>query len=305
MLSFSIPLPLTLACACVFSYLIGRIKIAKTSSNSNDPKPTKKIAQSNAVDLDPVVEKLSEDLANQRAAIAEFNKYVEEVRNTGSTKRNSEITRAAESTLHCVMRLATQLSCEIDELRRKANQLKVPSNQVPIDQLTGLQDLEVLEKSLARMFSMQSRYELPFSIVSINVRAKDDLSGQKQKLDMEAMLSRTADGICTMVRASDVLARDDNDGLVILLPNTRTDTATHFVKRVQEKVSQFLPLYVSAGIATALPADDPQSLLRRAADALSIARDRGDDQIGCHDGQQCRCVADTKVEKESVVATIS
>lgn len=91
------------------------------------------------------------------------------------------------------------------------------------------------------------------------------------------------------LRASDVAARYGGEEFVLILPDTDADGARRVAERLRERVAAAELLHptaprgqvtVSLGVATAVPTatDGPESLLRRADEALYTAKQRGRDR---------------------------
>ncbi|MCF7982671.1 MAG: diguanylate cyclase [Pseudomonadales bacterium] len=99
--------------------------------------------------------------------------------------------------------------------------------------------------------------------------------------------------ICTdIVRTIDVISRIGGEEFAILLPNTSTENATVLAERIRASVANIttkvdqgikLKMTISIGVASYVKGDTPDSLLNKADQALYIAKNKGRNQVICHD----------------------
>ncbi len=79
-----------------------------------------------------------------------------------------EICREAEGILGPTMELAQQIARAYDEIRQQGNHL-LTLTELRTDPLTGVNNRRAMEEMLSGLFSMRSRYELPFSVALVDV----------------------------------------------------------------------------------------------------------------------------------------
>jgi GGDEF domain-containing protein len=147
---------------------------------------------------------------------------------------------------------------------------------------------------------MQSRYELPFSVVSfgldVDVQEFDD-EGGATSTNQEAR--RAAEILSGSARESDIIGRYDADAFVVLLPNTTMEAAIQYGQRALASAQDELPDCIYAGVATAGLADDPASLLERSVATMRAAKRAIVNCVYYHDGEAVQ-PADEQVEDLTV-----
>ncbi|MDD3107372.1 MAG: diguanylate cyclase, partial [Bacilli bacterium] len=103
------------------------------------------------------------------------------------------------------------------------------------DVLTGLFNRAFFEKELTRFNNTQY---LPLSIIigDINgLKLTNDAFGHDEG---DRLIQKTAEIIKSCVRSDDVVARTGGDEFTILLPNTDSETAYYYLKKIQAKCEQ-------------------------------------------------------------------
>ncbi|NIL97757.1 MAG: diguanylate cyclase [Planctomycetales bacterium] len=285
--SLQIPLPITLACACVFSYLIGRV----TFKPANRPKeksdavcPTSSVPK----DLQQMAGKFQQELKAHQQSVDKLAEVIGELKEVGN--EDELLMHEVKETLKISCRLAAQLSCTNEEMIRRVSKIETTGALVN-DPVTGQQKRDALEESLRRMFAMQSRYELPFSVVSIGLDSDaEGAAGEGDPRAATRRARRVAELLSKLARESDIIGRYDADTFIVLLPNTTVEGAILFGERALAAAEDALPGFVSAGVAMAGLADDPGSLLQRAIATQREAKATIVNAVYYHDGNEARPV---------------
>jgi len=140
------------------------------------------------------------------------------------------------------------------------------------DSLTGLGNRWAWEEVLPRQLALASRSRKPLCVALIDVDGFKDLNDRDGHLAGDRVLSETARAWAPEVRASDLLARYGGDEFALLLPDCTIDRAMEIVGRLEE-VCQGVTF--STGVARWDGREDGASLLRRADDALYLAKSQG------------------------------
>ncbi|MDR2197460.1 MAG: diguanylate cyclase [Coriobacteriales bacterium] len=180
-------------------------------------------------------------------------------------------------------RIRTQL--ENSRLRREVEALNLN------DLLTGLPNLRSFEVRLKIEWAHAVREKAPLSILFIDIddfRAYNDKFGHPQG---DLLLKEVAGALAhTIKRASDFLARIEEDLFGVLLWNTDGQAAKIVVSRIQDAIAEMaVPTLsgswtvatVSIGLAwqTPGPKDEIEPLLKQAISRLSLAQDDGGNRL--------------------------
>ncbi|ABW66545.1 GGDEF domain-containing protein [Desulfosudis oleivorans] len=148
------------------------------------------------------------------------------------------------------------------------------------DPLTGLLNRRVMETALARETARAGRYNLPLSVVFLDLdyfKKVNDTHGHETG---DALLKHLADQLVHQCRGTDIVARFAGDEFVIILPETDADHATALMHRIQEHLAASplvcgetpIPVVITFGVASTMdpdpPKDDPAALLKKADERL-------------------------------------
>jgi len=140
------------------------------------------------------------------------------------------------------------------------------------DSLTGLGNRRAWEETLPRQLAMASRNRKPLCVAIIDIDGLKGLNDRDGHLAGDRLLSDAARAWAREVRASDLLARYGGDEFALLLPDCTIARAMEIVGRLEE-VCQGVTF--STGVARWDGLEDGASLLRRADDALYLAKSQG------------------------------
>jgi diguanylate cyclase (GGDEF)-like protein len=110
-----------------------------------------------------------------------------------------------------------------------------------------------------------------------------DLDHFKQYNDLfghvegDLLLTRTAAAWQQRLRGADLLGRIGGEEFVVVMPGTDVGTAEHVLRELRAAMPADLTF--SGGLTSWRPGETPESLIRRADDALYVAKSRGRDQV--------------------------
>lgn len=165
----------------------------------------------------------------------------------------------------------TELSEALATIRRIMN----------TDPLTGISNRRAFQRALKREISFAKRHELPLSFVMIDIdyfKRINDTYGHKVG---DYVLKKFAMIIESSIRQEDIFARFGGEEFILLLPNTKIDSAFEVSERIRQKIekTQFKgikeKITASFGITELLKTDEAMDALKRADDALYEAKKKG------------------------------
>jgi len=145
------------------------------------------------------------------------------------------------------------------------------------DALTGLPNRRVLQELLPREMARARRREAPLCLAIVDIdhfKAYNDTHGHLAGDEVLRACAREWDNA---LRGEDTLVRFGGEEFLVLLPDTEPDQAAEIVERLREQTP--LEQTCSAGLALWDYAESIDELLRRADEALYLAKAGGRDQL--------------------------
>lgn len=178
-----------------------------------------------------------------------------------------------------------QAEKQIESLKLELEQLR---EQVHVDPMTGAFNRRGLDMVYAREAARADRNENMLCAVLIdldNFKQINDSYGHQFGDEVLIQFVKTAK---KSLRPSDVIARYGGEEFVILLPDTTTESVVWIMQRLQNNFSKHaladsngdpVQITFSGGIADRRLCESQQSLLKRADEALYLAKNSGKNRV--------------------------
>jgi diguanylate cyclase (GGDEF)-like protein len=152
-------------------------------------------------------------------------------------------------------------------------QLGEAEEQAGRDPLTALSDTRHFRAELERVVSQAGRHSIPAALISVDV---DDLKAVNEghgRVAGDAALRHVARLLKSLIRSSDVAARNGGGAFSLLLDHLDADSALDTAERIARCVAGHpldlghtqLRLSATVSVASILPGDSVEEVLRRAA----------------------------------------
>ncbi|HEU5252014.1 MAG TPA: sensor domain-containing diguanylate cyclase [Solirubrobacterales bacterium] len=145
------------------------------------------------------------------------------------------------------------------------------------DALTGLPNRRVLQELLPREMARARRAESPLCLAIIDIDHFKQYNDSHGHLAGDEVLRACAREWDEALRGEDTLVRFGGEEFLVLLPDTEPEQATEIVERLRAKTP--MGQTCSAGLALWDHGESIDDLLRRADDALYLAKASGRDQL--------------------------
>jgi diguanylate cyclase (GGDEF)-like protein/PAS domain S-box-containing protein len=145
------------------------------------------------------------------------------------------------------------------------------------DALTGLPNRRVLQEMLPREMARSRRQESPLCLAIVDIdhfKRYNDAHGHLAGDEVLRACAREWDGA---LRGEDTLVRFGGEEFLVLLPDTEPEQAAEIVERLRQQTP--LEQTCSAGLALWDGVESIDDLLRRADEALYLAKASGRDQL--------------------------
>lgn len=154
-----------------------------------------------------------------------------------------------------------------------------------IDGLTKLPNREAFERRLAEECERAVRHQQPVALCFIDIDYFKSVNDSLGHGYGDAVLAAVAESLRAAARTIDIVARYGGEEFVVIAPGTWSSDAVVLAERLRKSVSTLRPdsldqpVTISVGVA-GLPehAADAESLLRRADEALYVAKRAGRDR---------------------------
>lgn len=156
------------------------------------------------------------------------------------------------------------------------------------DALTGIGNRVAMEHALVREVEVARRHAQPLSLLILDIDFFKQINDQHGHPAGDAVLRLMVDTLRQTLRNIDMVFRYGGEEFVVLLSNTPREAAAMAGERLRMAVmgaayrvhqDRTLYLTVSLGGATLLPGESTESLLRRADNALYVAKRGGRNRL--------------------------
>lgn len=153
------------------------------------------------------------------------------------------------------------------------------------DELTGLPNRAAFNEAISREVEMSHRHGVPLTVLFLDVDRFKEINDRHGHQAGDLALQRVAAAMTGAMRQSDQLFRYGGDEFVMLLTRTGLEGARVVAERMQKAVAgcdlqpdgEQVPIRISFGLAVCGEGDAPESLLRRADQALLAAKQQRSD----------------------------
>lgn len=179
--------------------------------------------------------------------------------------------------------------------KRYADYLRVSVAQslelAVIDPLTGLNNRRYMMGQLDTLFERLAPGIEPVALLMLDIDHFKHVNDTWGHVLGDEVLREVAVRLAASVRAIDLPCRYGGEEFVVVMPGTRLSDAVRVAERIREEISgkvfvsgdQEIPVSVSVGVSASDGAEDrPESLLRRADEALYEAKSAGRNRVVIH-----------------------
>jgi two-component system cell cycle response regulator len=179
--------------------------------------------------------------------------------------------------------------------KRYADYLRVSVAQslelAVIDPLTGLNNRRYMMGQLDALFERLAPGIEPVALLMLDIDHFKHVNDTWGHVLGDEVLREVAVRLAASVRAIDLPCRYGGEEFVVVMPGTRLSDAARVAERIREEISgkvfvsgdQEIPVSVSVGVSASDGAEDrPESLLRRADEALYEAKSAGRNRVVIH-----------------------
>ncbi len=187
-------------------------------------------------------------------------------------------------------RLQTRMKVSSEDLKQLQQELEKSQQEAQTDALTGLINRRGLEKRLELERIRAKQNDASFSIILVDIDYFKKVNDNFGHLVGDSLLRSLANMFKLHLRRNDIAARFGGEEFLLLLPETGIDGASAVGSKIQRALSTkewklketgetMGKITVSMGIALYKINEPEENLLKRADDALYLAKENGRNRI--------------------------
>ncbi len=196
-----------------------------------------------------------------------------------SHRTNAAYMRVAEAGALALVALVLLTLLVARPLLRTFRWTEEQASEARIDALTGLANRRALEEILAGEISRAERFAHPLTVVLLDLDRFKETNDSFGHAAGDVMLRQVSQLLASLARQGDTVARWGGEEFVAVLPETDVVGARRFAERLRRTIESQsvgeMRTSASCGVATMLPEDTVEALLRAADQALYRAKSNG------------------------------
>lgn len=192
--------------------------------------------------------------------------------------------------VHSGKRLQTRMKVSAEDLKQLQQELDKSQQEAQTDSLTSLINRRGLEKKLELERIRAKQNDSPFSVIMVDIDHFKRVNDTFGHLVGDSLLKSVAYLLKGHLRRNDIAARYGGEEFLILLSETGIDGAKAVGQKIRKALStkewklkgtgeRMGKITVSMGIARYELNEPEENLIKRADDALYMAKDKGRNQI--------------------------
>lgn len=218
----------------------------------------------------------------QAKTIAEIAPVLKEV--VGATRSMAQESQVVRDELRSMREQATNDEAQLAKLHQELDRI---STQARHDPLTGALNRKGLDEAIERELSSVRRKETPLCISLLDIDNFKKINDSMGHSTGDQALNHLATVARECMRPQDTLARYGGEEFVILLPDTTLEKGIDAMTRLQRELSKrfFLAgtekvlITFSAGVAQLASDETPTDCIRRADQAMYLAKRAGKNRV--------------------------
>ena len=202
------------------------------------------------------------------------------IRMEGKRMQNIQYIKETEKTLDVLNRRMSEIKREAGEIQRKSKRTEYEATH---DALTGVHNRKSFEKKMREILSDVRRYGIAASLMICDIDLFMKLNDRCGHKVGDLGLRTLASIIKNRMRTNDFITRFGGEEFAIILPHTDLEGALIAGDRLRAYIDRVdftymdddLPMTVSIGISSFRKKDRMKSVIKRAEQALLLAKNSG------------------------------
>ncbi len=233
--------------------------------------------------LDLITGEHTEKLDNHLLNLKEY----EEISDLNQLKR--EITEELSMVLNSNHEIHSNIIDAQETVKRLQSKMEEVADMATVDELTGLYNRRALFSRLSEEHSRAERYGQGFTLLLIDIDDFKNVNDEYGHQVGDGILRGLGAFLRQNLRDSDFPSRFGGEEFICLLPSTDIDHAVQAGNKIRNLLSQStlsskktditLQITVSIGISAFASGDNIDNLIKRADDALYLAKRQGKNRV--------------------------
>ena len=172
------------------------------------------------------------------------------------------------------------LRASLAEMRERLQELELLADT---DTLTPLPNRRRFLRELERVVSQSARHGTPAAVLYIDLNSLKRVNDRHGHVGGDAALIHIARLLAGLIRGTDVVARIGGDEFGLILDHLDHNSAIETAERISRCIASSpvdlggaqVPLQAAIGVATILPGDSADDVMRRADRNMYLAKSEG------------------------------
>ena len=153
-----------------------------------------------------------------------------------------------------------------------------------MDSLTGIYNRYKIDNEINRHIARYKRYGEVFSILMFDIDFFKKINDKYGHDVGDKVLSKLSELVRKNIRTTDIAGRWGGEEFVVLLENTKLDEAYNIAEKIRELVESYMidnkyNITISIGVVEYRKGESREDLVKRADEALYLAKERGRNQV--------------------------
>src|SRR3569623_1378285 len=281
--------------ASVIASLVAGFYIGRATSHSEQEKlaqQERSKALKALMDVLTSVQQLSSDVDHRNSEMHEVQRQVGDIHVSGDLEQiRLELLGQVVAVLESNQKLEEDLVFARCRMEEQAEELDRTRREAHTDALSGVANRKAFDDKLKLLLGYHRRLGTPFSLILADLDHFKWINDTYGHQAGDRVIHQLGPLLSNQVREGDFVSRFGGDEFALLLANCDQSTAHKIAQRICVETtginfgapsSEQTAITLSLGLAAVELGDTPETLFRRADEALYASKKGGRNQVRCH-----------------------
>ncbi len=243
------------------------------------------------IDVLNSVQQLSSDVDCRTSEMHEVQRHVGDIRVSGELEQvRVELLGQVVAVLESNQKLEEDLVFARCRMEEQAEELDRTRREATTDALSGVANRKAFDDKLKLLLGYQRRLGTPFALILADLDHFKWINDTYGHQAGDRVINQLGALLAKQVREADFVSRFGGDEFAVLLTNSDLETAHKIAERICVEAthinfgapsSEQTAITLSLGLAVVEPGDTPETIFRRADEALYASKKGGRNQVRC------------------------